>query len=157
MKKVHILAAWFAAIICPLVAAQVQTVAISSSDRKTIAKTIIETKVDCPAHKYSLQLDRQGKQMLFAVDDQARPYDLSASKLGQDFLNAATYGNYSFICGPSNIVLHFFGVEIKPEGAPVPVSYIAVIHNDGAVDVPSGYEVRDYQVLSGLAKSGVRR
>jgi hypothetical protein len=157
MKDVLIFTAWIAAIISPLVSAQTQTVSITNSDKKTIAKTVVETKVDCPAHKYSLQLDRQGKQMLFAVDGQTHPYDLSTSKLGQDFLNVPTYGSYSFICGPSNIVLHFFGVEIKSEGAPVPVSYIAIIHNDGEVDVPNGYEVRDYKALSPLAKSGLRR
>lgn len=125
---------------------------INSSDKKVIAKTVVDHKVDCPAHKYSLQLDRQGKQVLFTVDGQARPYDLSASKFGRDFLNVPTYGSYTFICGPSNIVLHFFGIEFKAEGAPVPVSYIAVIHDDGQVDEPSGYEVRDYRALRPLVK-----
>lgn len=158
MKKVLILIAFSSALDSPSVSAQTEIVTVRSSDKKTIAKTVVDTKIDCPAHQYSLQLDRQGKQLLFAVDGQSRPYDLSQSKLGQDLLYVPTYGSYAFICGPSNVVLHFFGVEIKSEGPPVPVSYIALIYNDGAVEVPnsSGYEIRDYKALSPLSRLGAR-
>jgi hypothetical protein len=151
MKPVLIAALCCTAAASTVASAQTHTVKIHSSDKKTIAKTTVESKIDCPAHSYSLLLDRAGKQMLFAVDGQRRPYDISSTTLGQDFLNVASFGNYAFVCGPNGIVMHFFGVEIKPAGPPVPVYYLAVISNDGEVEPTHGYEVRDDKALNPLA------
>ncbi len=127
-------------------AAQTRTATFHLSHKQIIAHTVVEQKIDCNNRQYALQLDRQAQRMVFIVAGET--HDITRTKVGHDFIHTASFGNYAFVCGPKNIVLHFFGVKITPDAPPVAVSYMAFLYDDGTVEGQQGFEVRDYKALN---------
>lgn len=133
-------------------AGQTQSVHISSSDAKIIAKSSTVLHAVCPEVVYDLDIDRRANRLNFSVTlPPARSpstWDLAATDFGNDILGRRLFGSYAVVCGRDAAVVHFQGLEVHADSSVNPVSYILTLRNDGSSDFGGGVRQEQADFLS---------